>query len=524
VPGGAPIDAMRTYLFSFLMTAALAALFTPIVRRLALRLGAVSSPGGRNVNARSVPRLGGIAIALSSVCTLLTLLRTESGVGLQIQTDAVRLLGLLGGALIVFTVGVLDDTRRVRALYKLYAQIAAAVLAYLCGFRIDDISISVSFGRTLSMGIFGLPVTVIWIVGIVNAINLIDGLDGLAAGIVFFAGLTNFVVAYMGGNVLLALVMAVMLGAVVGFLFFNFNPARIFMGDSGSYFLGFVLGTASIGGYKTSTAVALLVPMIALGVPIFDTLFTVVRRFLERRPLFSPDRGHIHHRLLDLGLTHRRAVLTLYAVSIVFTVAAIALSLGHSWQVGVAVFAASVVAIGLFRSVGYFDYLVRINRQKERARTPDTERLRHSVPLTLASLGAARDEGEVWSALEGMLEGAGLANAELRDETGASVRAWSVHPEARDDELVSARFPIGSDPSARATIVFRWEAPENQVNPQNEILLQVAVDALAEALTRSRSSAAPRPPPPPVDHTSLASGAAAAEDAAAEGARVSVSA
>ncbi len=212
------------------------------------------------------------------------LLRLESSVGMVVQAEPLQVIGLLGGALIVFVVGVLDDTRRVSALHKLYAQIAAATLAYICGFRID--AISVSLGSSMSMGIFALPVTVLWIVGIVNAINLIDGLDGLAAGIVFFAGITNFVIAYLAGNNLLAVVMAVMLGAVVGFLFFNFNPARIFMGDSGSYFLGFLLGTSSITGYKASTAVALLVPMIALGVPIFDTLFTVLRRFLERRPLF----------------------------------------------------------------------------------------------------------------------------------------------------------------------------------------------------------------------------------------------
>lgn len=483
---------MRTYFFSFLMTAALAALFTPVVRRFAMRIGAVSSPGGRNVNARSVPRLGGIAIAAAAVCTLLMLLRIESGVGMIVQADPLRVLGLLGGALIVFVTGVLDDTRRVRALYKLYAQIAAATLAYACGFRID--AISVSFGDSISMGVFGLPVTIVWIVGVVNAINLIDGLDGLAAGIVFFAGITNFVVAYMGGNVLLAVVMAVMLGAVVGFLFFNFNPARIFMGDSGSYFLGFLLGTSSISGYKASTAVAILVPMIALGVPIFDTLFTVVRRFLERRPLFSPDRGHIHHRLLDMGLTHRRAVLTLYGVSIVFTVAAIALSVGRSWQGGIAIFTASVVALGLFRSLGYFDYLVRMKRQKERVRSPDTELLRRSVPRTLASFVSAASEAEVWSALEEMLTSAGLANAELRDDAGTALRTWSMSaPPAADAELVSAKFPIGPDPGARSVIVFRWETSASEVNPQNEILLQLAVDALADALTRSRSALAPLP-------------------------------
>jgi UDP-GlcNAc:undecaprenyl-phosphate GlcNAc-1-phosphate transferase len=483
---------MRTYLLSFFMTAVLAALFTPIVRRVAMKIGAVSTPGGRNVNARSVPRLGGIAIAAATACTLLALLRIETGVGLEMQTEPLRVLGLLGGALIVFVVGVLDDTRRVRALYKLYAQIAAATLAYVCGFRID--AISVSLETSASMGIFGLPVTILWIVGIVNAINLIDGLDGLAAGVVFFAGLTTFVVAFMGGNVLVAAVMAVMLGGVIGFLFFNFNPARIFMGDSGSYFLGFILATSSIGGYKASTAVALLVPMLALGVPIFDTLFTIVRRFLERRPIFSADRGHIHHRLLDMGLTHRRAVLTLYGVSMVFTVSAIATSLGRSWQGGVAIAVASIVAIGLFRSTGYFDYVLRLNRQKARVRPADTEAIRRSLPGTLSELLVCSNETEAWTALEKLLSSARLANAEVRNGGGEVLREWILDEERGGADLVSARFPIGGDSAARTTIVFRWRTTEHEVAPQSEILLQIAVDALAKALLRFGSEWAPEAP------------------------------
>jgi UDP-GlcNAc:undecaprenyl-phosphate GlcNAc-1-phosphate transferase len=481
---------MRTYLFSFVLTAVLTAVFTPIVRLVAMRVGAVSNPGGRNVNARSVPRLGGIAIALATACTLTMLLRLESGVGLNVQQEPRFVVGLLCGALLVFGVGVLDDTRRVRALYKLIAQVAAATIAFECGFRID--AVSLPFGGALSMGIFSLPITVLWIVGIVNAVNLIDGLDGLAAGIVFFAGLTNFVVAYMGGNVFLAAVMATMLGAIVGFLFFNFNPARIFMGDSGSYFLGFLIGTTSIC-YKASTTVALLVPMLALGVPIFDTLFTIVRRFMERRPLFSPDRGHIHHRLLDMGLTHKRAVLTLYGVSIVFTVTSIAIAVGRSWQIGAAIAFASVVVIGLFRSVGYFDYLVRFNQQKERVRCADTQALLRSVPRALAAFSASRTEEQIWSTLNEMVRASELANAEVRTETDAVVHTFTIEENAPRDELVSARFPIGGDAVARGAVVFRWRAQESKVNPQSEILLQLAVDGLADALDRARSSLGPRP-------------------------------
>jgi UDP-GlcNAc:undecaprenyl-phosphate GlcNAc-1-phosphate transferase len=473
------------------VTAALAALFTPVVRRIAMRVGAVSTPGGRNVNARSVPRLGGIAIALAASCTMTMLLGIESGVSANIQQEPRRVIGLLCGSAVVFVVGVLDDTKRVRAVYKLASHVAAACIAYACGFRID--AVSTPLGGALSMGIFSLPMTVIWIVGVVNAINLIDGLDGLAGGIVFFAGLTNFVVAYMSGNLFLAAMMATMLGAILGFLLFNFNPARIFMGDSGSYFLGFMISTTSIG-YKASTTVALLVPIIALGVPIFDTLFTIVRRFLERRPLFSPDRGHIHHRLLDMGLTHRRAVLTLYGISIFFTVAAISIAVGRDWQGGVAIAIVSFVAVALFRSLGYLDYVRRIGRQKERVRGADTAALLRTVPPALAAFGAASDEAEVWTVLEDMLTTSSLGNAEVRAEDGAVLRTFVVDESATRDEMVSARFPIGPDTFSRATIVFRWRTGEDQVNPQTEILLQLAVDGLALALARTRSLLGPRPP------------------------------
>jgi UDP-GlcNAc:undecaprenyl-phosphate GlcNAc-1-phosphate transferase len=198
-----------------------------------------------------------------------------------------------------------------------------------------------------------------------------------------------------------------------------------------------------------------------------------------------------------MGLTHRRAVLTLYGVSIVFTVTAIAVSVGRSWQGGVAICVASLVAIALFRSMGYLDYLVRMNRQKVRVRLLDTELLRRAVPKTLASLSATNTEPEVWSALEAMLAASGLANAEVKDEAGACVRAWEGRPDVDRDELVSARFPIGADNNARTSIVFRWAASDREVNPQTEILLQVAVDALSEALSRSRSALAPRPAPEP---------------------------
>src|SRR6185369_8423639 len=220
-----------------------------------------------------------------------------------------------------------------------------------------------------------------------------------AAGVVFFASITNFLVACLGGSLFVALLSAAAAGAVFGFLFYNFNPARIFMGDSGSYFLGFVLSVTALISQKASTAVSLLVPVVALGVPIFDTLFAMVRRILERRPVFSADRGHIHHRLLDMGLTHRRAVIIIYAVCGVCTAAGIGVSLERAWQVGAALLCATAAMIGLARFVGYFEYLHLRVRQKARLRSRDTELLRYAVPELPRRLADATTEGAIFDAL-----------------------------------------------------------------------------------------------------------------------------
>ncbi|MCL4752359.1 MAG: undecaprenyl/decaprenyl-phosphate alpha-N-acetylglucosaminyl 1-phosphate transferase [Myxococcales bacterium] len=485
---------MRSYVAAFLVAMVVAALLTPLVRRLGLRLGAVSEPGGRHVHRASIPRLGGIAIAVALCAPVFALFFVDSGVASGFR-DASRLaIGTLIGATALCVVGVVDDTRGVRALYKLLAQIAAATVAFGFGFRIEAVELPLI--GVLSMGIFALPVTVIWIVGITNAVNLIDGLDGLAAGVVFFAAVTNFVVAYLSGSIFVAALMAAMMGSLVGFLFYNFNPARIFMGDSGSYFLGFILASSSLAGsmQKTSTAVSLLVPVIALGVPIFDTLFSMVRRIIERRSVFSPDRGHIHHRLLDLGVTHRRAVMLLYGVSVVLTAAAIGVSLGRSWEVGVALLAATAVMLGLVRSVGYFEYVLLRSRQKSRFYDAHTERLRRALPGLVATLARAEDEEAVWDELRSVLDGAGFGYFEVLTRTSgkeACVLRWPDEPTSNGRSLVSARFPIGRDAHARATLKFGWRSETEDVTPQCDILLQVVVDNIEAALVRLESVLAP---------------------------------
>jgi UDP-GlcNAc:undecaprenyl-phosphate GlcNAc-1-phosphate transferase len=483
---------MRTYVTAFIIATLLSLALTPLVRRVALRMGAVSAPGGRHVHENAIPRLGGVAIFVALIAPLIGLFFVESGVAIIIRQQSPHVQGLLLGGGLMGLVGFIDDTRGIRAQYKFFAQLMAGGIAFAFGFRIDAVRVP-GFG-VLEMGAFALPVTLIWIAGIVNAVNLIDGLDGLAAGVVFFAGVTNFVVAHISGSVFVALIMASMLGALFGFLFFNFNPARIFMGDSGSYFLGFVLATTSLVGVvtKESTAVSLLIPIVALGIPITDTLLAMVRRFVERRPLFSPDRGHIHHKLLDLGLTHRRVVLLIHGMSIILTLAAIGLALGRSWEVGLAILAASAVLVALVRFAGYKTF---VNPKALADR--DAERLRHALLEAPMRLAEARSERDVWEALDGVVDRADLSYVELIERAQGKDRVVfrRSRPGApvEDRDLVVSRHPLGPGHAALAELKFAWQSDIGTPSAGTEELLRFLSDFVAQCLTRVESRFVPLP-------------------------------
>jgi UDP-GlcNAc:undecaprenyl-phosphate GlcNAc-1-phosphate transferase len=463
---------------------------TPLVRRMALAIGAVDEPTARRVHTRRVPRLGGIALVAGFFAPLLVLFALRTSVGRMLFADSRLVAGFVAGALLVSALGAFDDIVGIGAKRKLAIQSIAATIAYIAGFRIDSVSLP-ALG-TIHLGWTAAPLTILWIVGIVNALNLIDGLDGLAAGVAFFACVTNGVVAYLGGNWLTCLVAAALAGSIVGFLFHNFNPATIFMGDSGSMFLGFVLATASIfgaGSQKGSTAVAILVPILALGLPIMDTLLAMIRRFLERRPIFSPDRGHIHHRLIDLGLTHRRAVLTLYGASVVFTVGALALALGHSWEVGIALVVLTVTLVGLVRFVGYFNYSMLRRSQRERQHEPSVQHLRKALPHALARLDAARGPEEIQSLLERVAADARLLAVELDPlQAGSGFSGWRWEaPETAEKvvrDAVSAKFPVIDALGGKYELKFHWDSDRGDVSPQAEILLQLIADGTERLLQR----------------------------------------
>ena len=306
---------MNPFFYAYFGSALLAVTLTPCVIWLARRIGAVDQPGLRGVHERPVPRMGGVAIFLSASSAIVILLFVKDAAGAASYHLQWQLVLLLCSSALIFLVGLVDDLRHLPAGFKLSAEVVIAGLLCLGGVRISSIALTDQW--VVHLGGWGCLLTVLWIVGVTNAVNLSDGLDGLAAGICAIACGVIAIFAIHSGQIVMVLVMLALLGSLSGFLLFNFHPARVFMGDSGSLFLGFCLAAASVMCAAQSAAlVGLTLPALALGIPIFDTLLSALRRFLEDRSIFAPDRSHFHHRLLDLGLRQRQAVILIYLATL----------------------------------------------------------------------------------------------------------------------------------------------------------------------------------------------------------------
>ena len=288
----------------------LSLLLTPLVRDVFLRFNILDYPDHtRKIHERPVPRVGGLALALSYAGAFALILLLPFAFRPNLLATLGTLIGLLPATALIFTTGLLDDLFNLGVRQKLAGQIVAAGLAWWGGVHIDSIS-----GHPIELWL-GLPLTLIWIVGCSNAFNLIDGVDGLAAGVGLFAALTMSVAAFTAGRLDLALVTLPLVGCLFGFLRYNFNPASVFLGDSGSLLIGFLLGCYGVlWGEKSATLVGLTAPLMAMSIPLLDVGLSVTRRFLRGKPIFGADRGHIHHMLLDQGLTPRRVALLMYAV------------------------------------------------------------------------------------------------------------------------------------------------------------------------------------------------------------------
>ncbi|MCK4870192.1 MAG: undecaprenyl/decaprenyl-phosphate alpha-N-acetylglucosaminyl 1-phosphate transferase [Gammaproteobacteria bacterium] len=287
-------------------------ILTPLVIRLALSIGAVDSGGYRKINKKTTPLMGGVAVALPFIVFCIYSLFVH--IGNPVLTK--NLLVLLLGSVFIVIVGVIDDTIGMRARTKLLAQFLVAVLVCATNFVLTHISVPF-FGQIVFGKIFGSILSVAWIVGLINAFNLIDGVDGLASGLALIAVVALAILEALSGNTLIAYQFVVLAGCLLAFLFFNFYPAKIFLGDTGSMFLGYVIAMLTLmGTYKATTAVIVFAPLLVLGLPIFETLISMIRRYIRGVPIFASDSRHTHHRLLNKGYSQTKVVLMLYSVAI----------------------------------------------------------------------------------------------------------------------------------------------------------------------------------------------------------------
>jgi UDP-GlcNAc:undecaprenyl-phosphate GlcNAc-1-phosphate transferase len=346
-------------------------LLTPLMRNIALKTGVISKPGRRRVHIKPIPYLGGLAIYFAFVIAILVAFYVNPQVKMEFSEQIKGLL--IGGALIVI-LGLWDDIKDIRPIIKLLGQVVVALVLFGYKFRIE--LITNPFGGEIRIPLFwSVLITVIWIVGVINALNLIDGLDGLAAGVTFIASLALLFIALFLHNYITAFLLVALAGSALGFLRFNFYPAKIFMGDAGSMFLGYVLASCVLVGfqYKAATAAALLIPIAALAIPIYDTSMAMMRRVLKKAPIFRADKKHLHHRLLSMGLSHKRVVLFLYFLCVYFGVIAFLFVLiPNEYAFILLILLGMGVFIGV-RTIGFIERKVRIMRRMEKKLNENNE-------------------------------------------------------------------------------------------------------------------------------------------------------
>lgn len=309
---------------------------TPFIKKVANHVGALDIPNERKVHKVPIPRLGGLGIYMGFLLGYILF-----------GTMSLRMNAILIGSFIIIVTGIVDDIKPIPAKVKfLFQIIAASVVAFYGKILLSDLS---AFGFYIEFGVFSYPITILFIVSIINCINLIDGLDGLAAGLssIYFVTIGIVIVGWMHTFDLDAVITFVMLGSTLGFLCHNFHPAKIFMGDSGSMFLGYIIAVIALLGFKNVTLTTLLVPICLLAIPIMDTLFAILRRVINKKPIGEPDKQHLHHQLLNLNLSHRNTVLVIYFIDILFASAMLIYML-YDRTVGVIIYAILFIIVLVF--------------------------------------------------------------------------------------------------------------------------------------------------------------------------------
>src|SRR5215813_10119550 len=397
---------MRSYITLFTLSFFAAMLITPLVRRKASEWGAIARPdNGRHIHSRPTPRLGGVAIYIAFTSTLLCVPFLGNMVGESFRANLLKFSALLAPATFIFLFGVYDDFRGASAPLKLTFQMIAAAMVYIAGYRIENLS-SPFGGHWRLPALLSFLVTTLWILVITNAFNLIDGIDGLAAGASVFALISILVFSVAQGNPEISLIAVVLVGSVMGFLRYNFNPATIFLGDSGSMFLGFLAAVLSLAGsQKGSTIVAIAIPLVSFGLPVTEAGLSLARRFVSGKSLFTGDRGHIHHKLLDRGLTQRQAVILLYAVCALFSLFGLMLLNPRRNLAALIFFVLGVGIVFGVQRLGYAEFSELGNQIRQGVtRRRRALAVNAHVRRTSDRLCAVNNHGELFDALDSMRE------------------------------------------------------------------------------------------------------------------------
>ncbi len=488
------------YLLVFAGGLVCASAFTPWVRDFALWRGWMDSPGnGRHIHSRAVPRLGGVAIYLSVVCILGIVHIFPGLAGLSAPYPWRTIGALLGSATAVFLLGLYDDLRSVGPYWKIAVQSLAAGVLFMAGFQIKTTDLA-GLGHVFSWAL-SLLLTIVWILLITNAFNLIDGLDGLAAGSAFFSMAVIFVAALGRQNVTVSLLTLALAGATCGFLRFNFYPATIFLGDSGSLFIGYLLGALALAeSAKATTAVAVAIPVVAFGLPLVDVALAIVRRLLRGSHLFRGDGDHIHHRLLKRGLSHRDAVLLLYATSAGFGLLSLTL-LGGPNRLSMVL---AVLGIGVWCGVRYLRYaelsevqgLLALFRQRRRMvannlavrnaaetleSSSDFHQLCRVARKTLEPLGFVG----MYFQLDAKNGAASELFAPLRDDgSGGLWYCWSDELARRPKWELRLELAVGEDQSLGQMSLFRASCNE-PIGVDSHLLCSAFRRALSGAVERA---------------------------------------
>lgn len=481
---------------------------TRYVRNFATAHGWVAAPNQeRHLHSTPLPRLGGVAIFFSfCLCMGLTAIWAERHPELH---HYLKTMGtILAPAALIFLLGVYDDLRGVGVYFKFAVQAIAAVMLYAGGLRI--VNIPVLLGDRALPSYIGLVLTVLWVLAITNAFNLIDGLDGLAAGSALFSTIVMFVVAVLNGPALVELMTIALAGAILGFLRFNFNPATIFLGDSGSLFIGFLLSALALdGAQKAPTIVAVAIPIVSFGLPILETVLSVIRRLISGRPVFTADREHIHHKLLQHGMSHRQVVIILYGVSAIFAM----LSLFLLWPTGSSLgLVLAVIGVGIWIGVQHLGYLEFGELARVAHRTLDQPQIfvnNLAIRRATEELKVARDFDQVrrillaafgsndFDAFDLALDLLPGAIVLVRDEPSvrrvASAFHWSK-PGARDLDgsavwTITLDLLSSSNRHCGTLTIHRFYSSRNLQVDVNLLTSQFPV-ALADALDRTLSQAA----------------------------------